>query len=85
MPALVAQTQASKQHAEELRVQLGASAEELQLKVQDIVSLRVSLSCPMAAQALSLFACCEHNVQKAYACGACIKHAFLKHDATLAP
>ena len=55
MPALVAQTQASKQHAEELRVQHDASAEELQFKVQDIVSLRVSFLCPMAAQALFLF------------------------------
>lgn len=42
MQALVAQTQAAKQDAQDTKVQLDASAEQLQRQVQEITSLSVS-------------------------------------------
>ena len=54
MQALVAQTQAAKQDVQQIKVQLDASAELLDTKVQEITTLRVSSCCPSAPQAITV-------------------------------
>lgn len=58
MQALVARTQAAKQDAQQTQVQLDASTELLDKKVQEITNLRVSFC---AARATLLHARHEHH------------------------
>ena len=58
MQALVAQTQAAKQDAQQTQAQLDACTERLDKKVQEIISLRVSCR---AAFAMLIHACQQHH------------------------
>lgn len=84
MPALVAQAHAAKQDAQDIKEQLDAAAQQLQMKVQDITSLRVSSPCPARTSLLSC-ACSEQGlyVRMVHVWPAS-KHAFLSVCATLA-
>ena len=64
MQALVAQTQAAKQDAQQTQVQLNASTEQLDKKVQEIFSLRVSFlrrTVPCMASACEASAACTRG------------------------
>lgn len=78
MPALVAQTQVAKQNAQDIQVQLDAAAEQLQMKDQEIMSLRVSSSVRPTQAWLPYASCSQGLYKRMHCCTACTKTCVLE-------